>query len=200
MIYLYLDTETTGLNVATDHIISFSYKMCDEDKEMEKGTIYMNPFETIDEAKDERYAKALEVNGFTPEQIMTFMPAKEGMEMVAKVLQRAKYENGGYWPKVVGYNNVGYDMPIIKANAERYGIELPNIGFAHVDLLQVIWALGAMGKLPVKEGKTLGNKLCESVERFDIDADATKFHGSEYDVEMTYQLYMKLKQVLKIDL
>jgi hypothetical protein len=45
----------------------------------------MNPFTSLEEAKSEKYAKALEVNGYKPEQIMEFMSASVGMAKVADV-------------------------------------------------------------------------------------------------------------------
>ena len=44
-IYIVLDTETTGLDTNTAGIISFSYIITDLNKEYERGTIEMNPFE-----------------------------------------------------------------------------------------------------------------------------------------------------------
>lgn len=45
-IYVVLDTETTGLDVNTAGIISFSYIITDFETEYERGTIEMNPFES----------------------------------------------------------------------------------------------------------------------------------------------------------
>ena len=204
MIYLFLDTETTGVDKENDMIISFSYKICDDDfKEIEHGIIEMNPFTSLEEAKSEKYAKALEVNGYKPEQIMEFMSASVGMAKVAEVYKRALGYNGGWWPKIVGYNSNAFDIPMIRNNAKRFGAILPEVGEQHIDVYQLVLALDVMGKIPQKRnelGKPMKNKLFESVARLNIEADEDKFHDASYDTEMTYQIFMKLKQTVTINI
>lgn len=206
MITLFFDTETTGLNLETAKIISFSYIICDDEKEIQKGTIEMCPFADITEAEAPEVQKALSVNGYTPEQVMTFMPYKEGLEKIAMVFVKAKMLNNDYFPRVIGYNNNVYDMPLIRNNWKKEGVIIPEnaIGFKQIDVMQIIWGLDAMGLMPAKinptTNKNMGCTLKESVSRMEITADETQFHGSMYDTMMTKALYDKLKQVITINL
>jgi len=206
MINMFFDTETTGLNLETAKIISFSYIICDDEKEIQKGTIEMCPFADIAEAEAPEVQKALEVNGYTPEQIMSFMPYKDGLEKIAMVFVKAKMLNNDYFPRVIGYNNNGYDMPLIRNNWKKEGIVIPEntIGFKQIDIMQIVWGLDAMGLMPTKvnptTNKNMGCTLKESVSRMEITADETQFHGSMYDTMMTKELYQKLKQVITINL
>jgi DNA polymerase III epsilon subunit-like protein len=206
MINMFFDTETTGRNIETAKIISFSYVLCVDDKEIERETIEMCPFDDIKETEDQEVADALSINGYKPEQIMQFQPYKQGLEKILSVFIKAKAINNGYPPRIIGYNNNGYDMPLIRKEWKRLNIIIPenSIGFKQIDVMQICWGLDAMGLMPVKKNpitnKNMGCTLKESVSRMEITADETQFHGSMYDTEMTKALYHKLKQVLKIDL
>lgn len=200
MIYIVLDTETTGLNVARDGIISFSYILTDLEKEYERGTIEMNPWNGEPTPEQlESATPALKVNGYTPEQIQNFIPAQEGMKRIAEVIEKATTLNDGFWPTVMGYNSMAYDWPLIVNQATLYGITLPKVAYHQIDVYTLVVMLNAMGVMPVKrnpDGKIMGNKLCESVEKLEIEADRTKFHASMYDVEMTLAIFLKLKEML----
>lgn len=210
--FCFFDTETTGVSVDNDMIISLSYKITDENfKEISSRTIEMCPFNTLEEAQSPQYEKALEVNGYKPEQIMTFKPAKIGIQQFVELLKGlVEQNNNQYWTEdkkplvtFVGYNSNAFDIPLLYSYAKRLGIDMPRFGYKHIDVYPLIFALDQMGKIPAKfyeDGKAMGNKLNESVERCNINADKTKFHGSAYDTEMTYALFMKLKQVITIDL
>lgn len=197
--YIVLDTETTGLDTSTAKIISFSYIIMDSklENELERGTIEMNPFES--EIEIANAAEAMRVNGYTPEQVLQFQPAKEGMKQVAKVFERATVYGGGKWPKIMGYNVIGYDMPIIVNNCKRYGAYLPKYYPNAIDVMTLVISLDAMGFMPVKthpDGKRMGSKLCESVAKLEIESDPSKFHASMYDVEMTLAVFNAVKNKL----
>lgn len=196
-IYVVLDTETTGLDVNTAGIISFSYIITDFETEYERGTIEMNPFES--ESDIENASEALKINGYTPEKIATFDSARVGMARIADVFQRATLLGDGLWPRVMGYNIVAYDMPIIKNNAKKYGITLPDIRHDYLDVLQGIRMLDVMGVIPVRfkeDGKPMGNRLYEAVQRLEIESEQDKFHGSMYDTEMTLKIFKTLAEKL----
>ena len=196
-VYIVLDTETTGLNTNTAGIISFSYIITDLETEFERGTIEMNPFEN--EIDIQAASEAMKVNGYTAEQVLQFMPAKEGMEKVAKVFERATVYGGGKWPKIMGYNVIAYDMPIIVNNCRKHNVYLPKYYPNAVDIMTLAIALDAMGLMPVKtypDGKRMGSKLCESVAKMEIESDPSKFHASMYDVEMTLELFRAFKNKL----
>lgn len=197
MIYIVLDTETTGLDTSTAGIISFSYILTDLEHEFERGTIEMNPFETIDDIRAAQ--EAMRVNGYTAEQVLQFQPASEGMKQVAQVFERATQMNNGYWPKVMGYNVIAYDMPIIINNCKKHGVTLPKCYPNAIDVMAIVAGLDVMGIMPTKtypDGKRMGNKLCENVEKFGIESDPSKFHASMYDVEMTLALFHAIKNKL----
>ena len=196
-VYIILDTETTGLNTNIAGIISFSYIITDLVNEIERGTIEMNPFES--EVDIANAAEAMKVNGYTAEQVLQFMPAKEGMKQIAKVFERATVYGGGSWPKIMGYNVIGYDMPIIVNNCKKYGVYLPKYYPNAVDVMAIVIGLDTMGLMPTKtypDGKKMGNKLCENVEKFGIESDPSKFHASMYDVEMTLAVFNAIKNKL----
>lgn len=193
-IYIVLDTETTGLDTNTAGIISFSYIITDLNKEYERGTIEMNPFECEDDIASA--IDALKINGYTPEQVITFQPACDGMKQVAEVFERATQYGNGKWPKIMGYNIATYDMPIILNQAKKFNVVLPRFGYDYIDVLQGVRMLDAMGLIPKKykeDGKPMGNRLVETVQRLGIPADQGKFHGSMYDTEMTLKVFLDIK-------
>lgn len=202
--FLVFDTETTGIHPERDSIISFSYKIVNcEFKTLEEGTIEMNPFSSLEEASDPEYETALKINGYTPNQILGFMPASEGMKKVADVYAEAlKYAGDVYNDVIlVGYNSSNFDIPMVKHNARKHGIFIPN--YRTIDVYQMVLMLEAFGAMPAKNypnGQPMKTKLCESVERLGIESDPDKFHSSAYDVEMTFQVFLKIGQLVKVTL
>ena len=196
-IYIVLDTETAGLDTNTAGIISFSYIITDLENEYERGTIEMNPFES--DADIENASEALKINGYTPEKIATFESARVGMAKIADVFQRATLLGNGGWPRLMGYNLATYDMPIIENNAKKYGVILPNFRHDYVDVLQGVRMLDVMGVIPMRfkeDGKPMGNRLYEAVQRLEIESEQDKFHGSMYDTEMTLRIFQTLAKKL----
>ena len=114
---VFFDLETTGLDVATDRIVSIAINKLMPDSSIERKYALINP--TIPIPKE-----ASAINGLTDEMVKdkpTFKQLSVGIHEFMKDCD------------LVGYNNNYYDNALLQEEFFRVGIEYPNTDVKSID-------------------------------------------------------------------
>jgi DNA polymerase III alpha subunit (gram-positive type) len=150
-----VDTETTGLSVTEDRV--FEVALVTYEGGARTGTFceLIDPTRPLAEA-------SLEKTGVRNEDLQgkpTF--AHFAAEIVARMTDKV----------IVGYNLLGFDLPIIQSELRRVGLELPRCW--PVDVLIFARGLVQGGRHNLSEMARKFDIAMETAHRADADADAT---------------------------
>ncbi len=165
-----LDTETTGLSVTEDRIFEIAVVTFQGDTVTDPFCEMMDPTRPLSEA-------SLEKTGVTDADLKgrpTFA------HFAAGIVQRIQGQ------VVVGYNVLGYDLPLLQAELRRVGLELPKCHV--VDVL-----VFARGLMPGNR-----HRLEEAVRHFGVTMDTA--HRATADAEATVRLLRAMAPSLPADL
>ncbi len=179
---IYIDTETTGLIKYLHGIISLSYIIDDEEgNTLAKGKIEMNPL-TYGAAVTR---EALEVNGYSLNDIRSFQPAEEAIAQFISVC--SEHKDGKY--KVIGYN-VQFDVGFIqewfkKLNRGQYGFLFD---YKTVDPFELVKFLQHEKHIDTGKSQALGS----ACRYFGIELENA--HDSDDDIRATREMYLLLKE------
>jgi len=172
-----IDTETSGLSSIAHGIISLSYILESDSKTLAKGKITMNP-KLIGRKVDDT---ALEINGYTHEQIDGFQHPKEAM---AEYIQVCNNYREGEKLKVIGYN-VQFDVGFIQKTFES--LNLGQYGFIFdyktIDPFEIIKFLQHMGHIDTGKSQS----LIAACKYFGVPLENA--HDSDDDAMATKKLY-----------
>ena len=105
----FVDTETTGLDPAIHEILEFSVEF--EDGTQETFKIAPQHIETAD-------ARALEINGYTPEEWVGALDPHAAAELILKLIGEAI---------LIGHN-IGFDVSFLRALLRREGFNANEVG------------------------------------------------------------------------
>ena len=146
MLKVFIDTETTGLDPKKHGIIAMSYII--EDKEckiLEKDLITLNTFEY----RTKYSPKALEVNGYTVEQIQSFQSPKKALDIFDKAL--CKHSKGERYI-IVAYN-AKFDKDMLEALYEHVypGRYWKILSHKVIDTMQTVMFFSDTGLLEVEK-------------------------------------------------
>ena len=179
----WFDTETTGLDSKEAAIVSLAYIIEDKGKIQDKGTIYFRPHVNAEISE-----KALEINGFTREQIEGFPEAKVGYKKLLGILGRyvKKYDKLDKFI-MAGYN-VSFDDGFLRELFKRerdiyYGSWFYSSNF---DVRSKVAEYVMYRELAIKNFK-----LVSVCEHFGIEFKA---HDALEDIVATRTLYYFLNQ------
>jgi DNA polymerase-3 subunit epsilon len=174
---LYIDIETTGLIKYTNGIINLAYIIEDiNGKKLAEGSIHMNTFAY----KSKANKKALEINGYTIEEIKDFQSPKDAIEEFIDVLR--DYYNGEKY-KVVAYN-AEFDTGFLQ---EWFNALMPDtywrfLDYKHLDPFALVKIYQQLGMIDT--GKS--QRLETVAEYFDIEHNA---HDAVSDIRATRELW-----------
>ena len=178
---LFVDVETTGLIKYVNGIIVLAYIIEDADGvELTRGEIEMNPLSYSKKVSD----KALEVNGYTLEQIKQLPDAKEACLEFISVLNKHMGNDDKY--KLVAYN-ADFDTGFIQTWMDKL---VPStywklIDYKHLDPFALIKYLQHLGKIDTGKSQSL-----EAVAKYyGIEHNA---HNAMSDIEVTREIHNKL--------
>jgi len=117
MKFLALDTETTGLDVTKDCIIELGYALyeIDNDAPIVVKSDFMVPKEDITK-------EVTDITGITADIIDRY--AKQPDEVLLEFINFITDNNVDFY---VAHNGLEYDIPILKNNCARHGLELPKL-------------------------------------------------------------------------
>lgn len=132
---------------------------------------------------------SLSVCGVSYEQIMEYPPAVEGFKEIVNSLHPHKR-------LVIGGYNLSYDIPVFtnwwyKCVKELKKWDLKWVDYVYADPLDVR-AL-AIEHLLEQRGDMKDFKLMTVAYKMGVEIDESKAHNSLYDIEITRQIYYKIK-------
>lgn len=184
----YFDLETSGLYSDKHAILSLSGIMEIDGKIVDKIDLTMRPFQG-----DLIVQEALDINGFTMEQIKTFDDPKIAFKKLINFL--SKYINR-YDKKdkltLAGYNIVKFDIPFL----ERLFKKCDDVYFGSwvngepLDVYQFVLIMKKLGVV-----KSESTKLEFIAKELDIPLIA---HDAQNDILATRQIYYKLIDKIEI--
>lgn len=183
----WFDVETTGLNFYENEILSLAYIIESDGELLEHGVFYAKP-----DMPENIQPKALEINGFTLEQIKKFPSQLQLYNNIVKLFK--KYNTYGKNKfKLCGYNNSACDDIFLRQLFIRYGYK----DFEFYDYCKST-RIDVFGYIPLIEellGKQLyKHKLEDMAKLFKLEHNA---HDALSDVIVTYKLYKIIMAKIK---
>ena len=195
--FVFIDVETTGVNPETNGLTQISGCVQIGDDVLETFDCFVRPF-----PQDIIEAAALEVTGIDRRQLLP--PdhpdhlAKEGQyfeeprdvyvrlhEMFKKYVDQ--YDKGDKY-QFVGYNSHSFDMPFLRRFWEKNNDRFFGSWFWYPSLdVMLVWA-----QILYAERAELPNfKLATVASHCGIEVDDSRLHDSQYDIELTRELWLK---------
>lgn len=161
--YIVFDLETTGLNPRIAEIVEISAVQV-------KDNEIINQFSSLIKPKSRIPFAATKVNSITNEMLTGASPASVIMPQFFSFIGKSK---------LVGYNILTFDLPIVRRYAEEFGISLDN---PFEDVYPM--AVDRVPKLPNNKLTTIANFLL---------VDSTNAHRALADCLITKNCYEKLQ-------
>lgn len=113
------DLESSGLDTSKVRILEHGYILWDTDykKPFSMGSVIWH-----DNTYPEQWAEAERINGISPEYAAKFgVPPKDALTMIKNLLEHFHVDY------LVAHNGKSYDLPLLKAEAKRNEVELPEV-------------------------------------------------------------------------
>jgi DNA polymerase III alpha subunit (gram-positive type) len=183
------DLETTGLDSKKNGVHEISFKLFENENQIEWGSFRIKPF-----AEDIIEEAALNVSGVTLEQIQEYKDAKE---TVVEIVKQLKIILDGFKAGLSGYNINWFDNKFLNALFLKCSLsdEFTGLFSPGVDLYDI-----AKNKMKLKPGakRSLGKKwtTLRSLKLKDLyffvtgeEAKEEELHNAEYDLDLTIEIY-----------
>lgn len=191
--YIFLDTETSGLDWEEDRICQLSYMVTDSDLNILEAKNFYFYLEHVDTG-------ASRVHGLTPDILLKLSGGKVFRDFAKEIQQDLK-------DSVVVCHNVDFDLNFLEQEFKRIGVEdkiyedcfctmqaytnilklpHPYYCYKYPKLEEVVYYLG----IQKKQIKDIINKSFK---------ESTGFHDARYDVTCTYLAYKKYLDILLED-
>jgi DNA polymerase III epsilon subunit-like protein len=179
---VYLDIETTGLHPTKHGIISIGYLIEINGEAVASNLITMNSFEYAPNYTQE----ALDINGYTLEEIEGFQPPKEAVKQFITELNN--HTKGRY--TIVGYNSDNFDNPRVKKLMERYYPSIFNklFNYKTIDVYKTVLWMDDAGAI-----KLPSHSLPVVAEHYSLPHDK---HNALSDCIATREINRKLKELV----
>lgn len=184
---LFIDVETTGLDLYRHGLIEFSYRL--EETSLSgvllssnSGSIRSRPFDD-----DEIDENGLDLNRFDPQEIWNFPgPLEAYSEMVeafGKVVDKYNRRDKFF---MIGYN-VGFDYSFLRRFFERNGDQY----FGSWFFAPPIDVMALAANYLIRHRRKLPNFKLGTVAKIFVrgGVDETKLHNAMYDIELTKAIY-----------
>lgn len=187
---LYFDTETTGLDAKENDIVSIAGIIEINGEVKEEFYLEMQPF-NYDNISEE----ALKINGYTLEQIKTFMTPQEAYKKITTIF--GKYINKfNRADKFISMgHNVRFDLDFLgqffKKNNDKYFGSWVN--YHCIDTVQILQLIKFKTDIELENCK-----LVTATKKFGIEL--TDAHNAMADIKATRELFYKLIKKIEIKL
>lgn len=187
MRFLWLDTETTGLEITDSAAFEVAMILVDNGKFICERCFFLNPLsETI-----KYHEEAGKVHGYSEQDILTFPSEKEQVPRIADFLEEARelfQKDGSKSEKLVlaGYN-VGFDKGHLNALLERNGYKWSNY-FSDIvaDVYGQVKKAGMQKALPYLPDRKLGTVANH------LGVNLENAHDALADIKATREVATKL--------
>lgn len=187
MRFLWVDTETTGIDTKDSGIFEFAAIAVIDGDVVGERDFYFNPLsENI-----VYHEEAGKIHGVSEDEIMHFMPEKDGAELLdlffRSCMKRpdSKGRSGGHLV-FCGYNSQ-FDWDHTKAMMERHGYNMDDYFCQRACVFEQVKKGGQMRIVPYLENRKLGT-LCKA-----FNIDLTNAHNALADIKATRELATKLQ-------
>lgn len=192
MRFLWLDTETTGLEVTDSSVFELGLILVDNGQAVCERCFFLNPLsETI-----KYHEEAGKIHGYTEEQIKSFPSEKEQVPKIIEFLKNAMTLFNKSSPEkliVAGYN-VSFDIKHIKALFERNGYNYNDYFVpSTADVFEQVKRAGFQKALPYLPDR----KLVTVAKHLGINLENA--HDALADIKATREVARKLQQ-MKVNL
>ena len=194
---VFIDVETTGVNPGRNGLTQVSGCIQIDDAIKESFDFFVRPF-----PQDEIEDAALEVTGIDRRQLLPpddpeFL-AVPGQDFCDPhdIYARLQVMFGRYVDQYnktdkfqfIGYNAHSFDMPFMRSFWEKNGDRFFGSWFWYPCLdVMLIWAQ----LLQLKRPQLKDFKLATVAQHCGIEVDVTRLHDSQYDIELTRELWLK---------
>ena len=190
MRFMWIDTETTGIDASDSAAFQVACVLVDNGQLICERCFFLNPLsETI-----KYHEGAGSVHGYSEEQIKAFPPEKEEVPKIAAFFAEARelFEKDGSKTEkmiIAGYN-VGFDIGHIKALLERNGYRLEDY-FINViaDVFLQVKKAGVQKALPYLPDRKLGTVAKH------LGVSLENAHDALADIEATREVAKRLYQM-----
>ncbi len=166
---VFFDLETTGIDVTKDRIVEISLLKLFPDGTEQITTLLVNPGVSIP-------AGASKVHG-----IFDMMVANQPSfsELTGRILEIFKDSD------ISGYNILNYDLPLIRQEFKRCGIEFPPAGTIAIDPYQIY-----VKKVPRDPGNPSETRNLTSAYYFYCGESLKNAHSAEADIIATKEVFL----------
>ena len=196
MRFLWLDVETTGLEVSDSAPFQIAFILVDNGKFINAELFFLNPLsETIKYHED-----AGKIHGYSEEQIRSFEPESVQVQTIAAYLDRCRFLRKGPYINsermiIAGYN-VGFDIKHLTALMERNGVDMDTYFTGEAaDVYEQVKQAGIQKVLPY-----LPNRKLPTVAKH-LGITLENAHDALADITATRAVALKLhKMGVKLDL
>jgi len=187
MRFLWLDTETTGIEVTDSAAFELGFILVDGGNVIQERCFFLNPLsETI-----KYHEEAGKIHGYSQEEIESFPAEKEQVPKIAQFLSDARElwkSDGSRSEKLViaGYN-VGFDIKHLNALLERNGFKFADY-FSNIvaDVYEQVKRAGMQKALPYLPNR----KLTTVAEHLGVKLEDA--HDALADIKATREVAQKL--------
>ena len=180
------DLETTGTNPGQHGIHQIAGIILIDGKEKERFEIKLrpNPKAKID-------PEALKACNVTEEQIMAYQPMEDGYQELIGILGKHvnKFDKKDKF-FTLGYNNAGFDDNFLRGLFLQNGdVYYGSWFWSHCLDVMIL----ATRQLAIVRPQMVDFKLKTVAAQMGIQVDESKLHDAVYDVELTYEIFKKLR-------
>lgn len=155
---VFFDLETTGVNIATDHIVEISYLKVYPNGKEECKTLRINPGMPIP-------AEATAVHGISDADVANCPTFKEVAKNIAKDIEGCD---------LAGFNSNRFDIPLLVEELLRAGVDIDLSKRKMIDVQTIFHKM---------EQRTLS-----AAYKFYCDKDLDNAHTAEADTRATYEV------------
>lgn len=196
MRFLWLDVETTGLEVSDSAPFQIAFILVDNGAFINAELFFLNPLsETI-----KYHEEAGKIHGYSEEQIRSFEPESVQVQTIAEYLDRCCFLRKGPYINsermvIAGYN-VGFDIKHLTALMERNGVDMDTYFTGEAaDVYEQVKQAGIQKVLPY-----LPNRKLPTVAKH-LGITLENAHDALADITATRAVALKLHNMgVKLDL
>lgn len=155
---IFLDLETTGINIVTDRIVEIALLKIDADGSEEEKVLRINPEIPISE-------EAIRIHGITDDDVKEEPTFKEVAKSLAKFIEGCD---------LAGFNSNRFDIPLLAEEFERSGIDIDLKKKKFIDVQAIFHKM---------EKRTL-----KAAFKFYCKKELTDAHSAMADTRATYEV------------